>query len=183
MHRWRRRAVWIVGVIAVLALLGFVGARYAFDKLDASYQRAADATRQRHAQVLVDLVLAYADKTGHFPFAEHTADRPFMVLIGHSQEEEDFFAAQPVLARGARFANSALLESELRRVLGPDVSLPRDPQRVPTFAPNVYVYFVAPEQMTVAVHLFNPTPETIEYQWPGGRFHSHSFTYAAKPAP
>lgn len=90
---------------------------------------------------------------------------------------------EPALSRGARVANSSVLEAELSKGLGLPVRLPRDPQRVPTYAPNVYVYFVAADQMTVAVHLFNETESTVPYDWQGGRFYSYSQTFLAKGVP
>ncbi len=168
--------VMIVGAIVVRVFL-VVGA---YEAADADYQRAMDPIRIKHGKEIIALVLNYADRTGHFPLAERATDKSFMVVIGHSQKEEDSFAADPVIARGGRFSNASDLEAELSKEFGEAIRLPRDPQKVATYAPNVYVYFLAEDQMTVAVHLFKPTPDTIPYDWRGGKFHAWSETYLAK---
>ena len=77
-------------------------------------------------------------------------------------------------------ANASMLEAELSTVLGREVLSPRDPQRVATYAPNVYIYFVADGQMSVIGHLFRPSENSVKYEWQGGGFYSHTLTYASK---
>lgn len=103
-----------------------------------------------------------------------------MVLIGHTQKEEDVYANEKVLEKGATFTNSHVLEAELEKVLQRDVRLPRDPQRVATYAPNVYIYFISKGQFTIAVHLFAPSKKSVKYQWCGGSFYSHTLSYSRK---
>jgi len=173
--------------LGTIAFVGYGGWRFLqvsklYEGLDWDYQRAMDPLRMKHADEIVALVLEYAETTGHFPFAERAVDRPFMVFIGHSVGEEDALAKDPVLGRGGRWSNSPELESELTTALGRRVTLPRDPQKVPTYAPNVYVYSVSGDQMTVAVHLFEAPKdkETVPYEWRGGRFFAYGATYGPK---
>ena len=177
----KRKTLSIVGLLLVVGggIAWFAVPRI-YRALDAGYQKAMDPVRIQDAERIARLVLDYADETGKFPFEEHTAERPFMVLIGHSPEEEDAFAREKVLARNATFANASVLEAELSRVLGKTITLPRDPQKVATYAPNVYIYFVAEGQMSVVAHLFEPSDSSVEYEWRGGVFHSHAPTYASK---
>ncbi len=107
--------------------------------------------------------MEYADKTGEFPFQNKTSERPFMVLVGHSTSSEDRFSQVEALKRGAHYANSGYLEKELSEALGREIKLPRDPQLVATYAPNVYVYFVAKGLACVAVHLYYPSGESVMY--------------------
>jgi hypothetical protein len=142
--------------------------------MDESYQKATDPIRVKHAEQIAGMILEYADKTGAFPFEEYTAERPFMVLIGHSQQEEDEFAQEKVLVKNATFANATILEAELSKVLGRKIVLPRDPQQVATYAPNIYIYFVVKGQMSVMAHLYNPSDMSVKYKWRGGVFYSHT---------
>ena len=169
-------------VILLLIGAGVIAIPKIYRAMDESYQKATDPIRIKHAEQIAGLILEYADKTGSFPFEEHTDERPFMVFIGHSQQEEDAFAQEKVLSRDANFANAATLEDELSKVLGRTIVLPRDPQRVATYAPNVYIYFVVKGQMTVAAHLYNPSDESVKYEWRGGEFYSHTLCYASKDA-
>ena len=163
-------------VAIVVALIYF-----AYPLLDAQYQRDMDLIRRDHAHQIADVIREYAEKTGHLPFQEQAEDRPFMVLIGHSPEHEDHFANDPVLQRDAQWANSSLLESMLKKELGREVQLPRDPQKVPTYAPNVYVYFISGNQMVVLSHLYYPNDQAVKYEWNGKPFYSYTITYEFKP--
>jgi hypothetical protein len=171
----------ITGLVLIVGgIAAWVAVPRIYRALDAGYQKAMDPVRINDAKTIAALILEYADKTGSFPFQEHAAERPFMVLIGHSQQEEDSFAKEKVLARNAMFANASMLEGELGRELGRPVVLPRDPQKVATYAPNVYIYFVADGQMSVIAHLFQPSDRSVKYEWRDGVFYSHTLTYASK---
>lgn len=166
-------AVAFVGFIAILIV--------AYVRLEDRYQKDMDVVRQKDAQQIFKLVQEYTDKTGHLPFQEHTADKPFMVVIGHSSQEEDYFAQDPVLARGGIFANSSTMERLLSKELKRPIRLPRDPQKVATYAPNVYIYFVKGNELAVASHLKNPHENAVEYKWQGGRFYSYTIAYKVGP--
>jgi hypothetical protein len=169
----------IGGVVAITAVLGY----FAYSFLEAKYQRDMDPIRRDHARQIADVIREFADKTGHLPFQEQAKERPFMVLIGHSPEHEDRFADDPVLKRDAQWANSTLLESMLEIGLGRDVQLPRDPQAVPTYAPNVYIYFLSGNQMTVVSHLHDPHDRAVEYEWNGKTFYAYTISYEFNPSP
>lgn len=174
----KRRTILVV--LASLALIIGILVPWAYKMMDAGYQAAMDPVRISDGEAIAALVFEYEAKTGTLPFAKEAAGEPFMVVIGHSPEEEDFYAKQDVLSRGATFANSKALESMLERALKRKITLPTDPQKVATFAPNVYVYFLADTQFTVAVHLFKPSDESVEYKWRDGVFNSHAVTYSRK---
>lgn len=168
--------------VMMIAFVGLVGAMIAiYLRLDARYQKDMDVVRQKDAQQIFKLVQEYTEKAGHLPFQEHTADKPFMVLIGHSVQEEDYFAQDPVVARGAIFANASTMERLLSKELKRPINLPRDPQKVPTYAPNVYVYFVKGNEFAVASHLKNPHKDAVEYKWQGGKFYSYTLAYKVEP--
>ena len=169
----------IVGLTISFAILAYLA--YCF--LDAKYQRDMDVVRRNDAHEIAKIIGRFSSKTGHLPFQEQAKDKPFMVLIGHSPEHENHFANDPVLMREGRWANSSSLESLLREELGRKVRLPRDPQIVPTYAPNVYIYFVSGNQMTVASHLCNPDDRAVKYDWNGGAFYSYTLVYKFDPPP
>ena len=168
--------VLVVGAFAVVL------ACLAYPYLGAKDQENMDVIRKTHADQIAALVREFADKTGHLPFQEYATKKPFMVIIGHSVEEEDHFANDPVLKRGGTFANASDLEAVLSKGLNRTVSLPRDPQKVPTFAPNVYVYFVSENEMAVVSHLCFPSAGmTVRYQWHGHTFYAYTVAYIFEP--
>ena len=173
----KKLLVVIVGVIAVLALLLYIF----YPSLESRYQSDMDPIRRNHAHEIVEIIQEFADKAGHLPFQEQAKDQPFMVLIGHSPEHEDHFANDPVLQKGGQWANSFLLESILEKELGREVKLPSDPQKVPTYAPNVYIYFISGNQMTVMSHLNYPDDRAVKYDWNGNSFYSYTITYSFNP--
>ena len=173
----KKLLIFTGALVAIIAVLIY----FAYPFLDAKYQQDMDPIRRDHAHQIADVIREFADQTGHLPFQEQAKDEPFMVLIGHSQEHEDHFANDPVLKRGGQWANSSLLESMLEKELGRDVQLPRDPQKVPTYAPNVYIYFISGNQMTVVSHLYYPNDETVKYEWNGKPFYSYTITYEFNP--
>jgi hypothetical protein len=167
-----------VGATSVVLLIYL-----AYPFLEDNYQRNMDRIRQDHARQIANVVREFADVTGQLPFQEHAADQPFMVLVSHSPEREDHFANDPVLKRKARWTNSSDLEAVLSNGLKRTVRLPRDPQKVPTFAPNVYIYFVSGNQMTVVSHLKFPADRTVQYDWNGNTFHAFTLCYEMNPSP
>ncbi|AQQ71254.1 hypothetical protein SMSP2_01620 [Limihaloglobus sulfuriphilus] len=169
--------LWVICGIALFVIVAVVTCIVIYRHMDRKYQEAMDPIRMKHAEQITNIVLEYAVKTDSLPFESESIERPFMVLIGHSPEMENVFANDKVLARNAKFANSHVLEKELSRVLGREIKLPRDPQKVPTYAPNVYVYYIAEGQLTVAVHLYAPSDHSFEYNWRGGTFYRHTLTY------
>ena len=162
-------------------MLTVVVVYFGYGLVENGYQRNMDPIRRKHVSLIVGIIQEYANKTGHLPFQAEAADKPLMVLIGHSPREEAYFANDPVLERGAAWTNASNLEAVLSKELGRSVRLPRDPQKVPTFAPNVYIYFVSGNQMTVACHLKFPTDETVEYEWHGHPLYSYTIAYEFNP--
>lgn len=152
------------------------------DSMDITYQRAHDPIRVQNAKVIAALVMEYASATGRVPLQDlsESENAPFMALIGHSVEEEDRFAQVEALNRGAMFVNSGYLEKVLSEGLKRNVSLPRDPQTVATYAPNVYVYFYDKGQFCSVAHLFEPSDKSVKYSWEGGDFYSHALCYSRK---
>lgn len=174
----------VILTAVVVAVLTAVAGLFLVRSMMAGYQRDMDQVRLAHCDQILDAVRAYAAQNNNrYPLQEHsTAEKPLMVILGHSVQHEDAMAGEKVLARGANFTNGGYLEAELSKGLGRPIRLPRDPQSVPTFAPNVYVYYVTPDSMTVAVHLAKPSDKSQEYQWRDGVFHSHALSYANKKA-
>lgn len=167
----------IIMIVSITILLPII-----YSSLDEGYQTAMDPTRMEHAEYIASLIFEYDRKTGTIPFAKLSTEKqkPILILIGRSDQEEVNFAKVEALSKDALYMLSSHLEKELSDVLGKNIILPRDPQTVPTYAPNVYVYFVTPEQFSVAVHLYKPSDKSVEYSWPGGTFYSHTLTYSRK---
>ena len=178
-HVPRKRTILLAVAAGTLlfGLAAFVLWAFVMPALDRGYQRAMDPVRRRDADAIAALVREYADRTGHLPFEELAGDSPFRVLIGHSTAEEDFFARDPVLPRGHGRARSNSFEKLLSEGLGRPVRLPHDPQQVPTYAPNVYIYLVSGDRFAVASHLFEPHPDAVPYDWRGGTFHSYAVEF------
>jgi hypothetical protein len=157
------------------ATLATSSCRSTYVAADTAYQRAQDPVRLAAADSLRALVREYHQRSGgHLPFEERADSQPFMIVIGRSEVHEDEMAQTTALLRGARWSNSDELEAELSRVLERPVSLPREPQRVATFAPNVYLYFITGREYCVVVHLFEQSSISVRYRFGDATFHSHA---------
>lgn len=178
-RRKKKLLICLGGLAAIAGLTLYV----AYPFFEESYQRNMDPIRRDHAHQIADVIREFANSSGQLPFQEKTAKQPFMVLIGHSSMQEDQWANDPVLKRNARWANSSVLESMLSKELGRTIRLPRDPQKVPTFAPNVYIYFVSGNQMTIVSHLKFPSDQAVEYKWYGQPFYAYTISYDFNPNP
>lgn len=167
-------------VVACFTIAAAIAIPPIYRSLDEQYQAAHDPIRMQHVDKIAHIAMAYADKVGYPPLHDLASEhgRPFMVLIGRSDEEEDAFAKVEALNMGAAFINSREFENILSKGLEEDVVLPRDPQNVPTYAPNVYIYIVYQDQMCAAAHLFSPSDISHPYTWKGGTFHSHAKCFA-----
>jgi hypothetical protein len=161
--------------IVLAATLATISCRSTYVAADTAYQRSQDPVRLAAADSLRVLVREYRQRSGgHLPFEERADSEPFMIVIGRSEVHEDEMAQMPALRRGARWGNSDELVAELSRVLERPVSLPREPQRVATFAPNVYLYFIAGREYCVVVHLFERSSISVPYRFGDATFHSHA---------
>jgi hypothetical protein len=172
------RLLVVIGTLSLFVVALFW---FAYPVLEHNYQMDMDPIRKDHAHQIASVIQEFADKTGHLPFQEEAVDRPFMVLVGHSPEEEDHFAKDPVLMRNASWTYSNALEAMLSKDLKRTVKLPRDPQKVPTFSPNVYLYFVSGKQMTVVTHLKFPDDSAVKYEWHGQPFYAYTICYEFEP--
>lgn len=151
-----------------------------YEKIDSGYQAAQDPVRIDHIKIIRGVVTKYIEKTGKMPLHDMVLKEghPFIVYIGRSERQEDKVAQLEVMKKAPGYINSNLFESILSQGIGSDIKLPRDPQLVGTFAPNVYIYFVAENQFCVAGHLYSKTKESVKYTWEGGTFYSHTYCYS-----
>lgn len=151
-----------------------------YKSLDEQYQKAHDPIRIKHVNEIANVIFAYDKKVGYPPLQDLVSQqqKPFMVLIGRSDIEEDRFAELEALEKGALFINSRKFEAILSQGLKQKIKLPRDPQKVATYAPNVYLYFVTQDQICVAAHLYFKSEISKPYTWSGGTFNSHAECYS-----
>ena len=168
------RLKFILPIIAIVIIAGVFGWPYVYKYLDRKYQKAQDPVRIKHINEIANIAFAYDGKVGYPPLRDLVKQqkKPFMVLIGRSNEAEDAFAKIKALNKKALFINSSQFERILSKGLERKVVLPRDPQKVPTFAPNVYLYYVNEEQLCVAAHLYSESEISHPYTWSGGTFNS-----------
>ena len=133
--------------------------------LEERYQADASVKRVADVHVIADLVLDYRNATGVLPFAEDYSEGGFIHVVP--------IGTLPAIAtdreRGSPFGVSmrkypALeLLSELESALDRDLTLPVDPQKVPTTAPNLYYLFLLENnEFVILTFLYDATPHTVE---------------------
>jgi len=130
--------------------------------MESSYQASMDPIRVKHVNSIVSLITEYQSKTGDFPFQSKITKEGVQVLVTHRKipaRINDQIKALPVDSY-----SSQSFSDELARVLGRTIQLPSDPQKVATFAPNFYIYYVTSAQVCVAGHLYSATENTFNVQ-------------------
>jgi hypothetical protein len=53
-------------------------------------------------------------------------------------------------------------EKDLKRVLGVNIQIPFDPQKVELYAPNFYTYIYDGKNYLISANLYNPNDRTIK---------------------
>lgn len=123
------------------------------EKMDKGYQHDADIFRLRHLKYFGELIEEYHQKTGKYPL-QGESDTQHYVLIAapHQQKYAKGTPEQFKVSDVERF------RAVLKEGLGRDIDLKFDPQKVPTAAPNFYIYMIDGDSYFFAVHLYNAYP-------------------------
>ena len=96
----------------------------------------------------------YKDTAGKYPF-QGESEVPLYTLVA-TKEQMKYIQGGPPYKHVKRDSRSLL--NELQSVLGSDVQLPFDPQRVPVNKPIFYIYRIVNDVYHVAVHVHNDLP-------------------------
>jgi hypothetical protein len=117
-------------------------------------QHDFDIARLRDLETLSGYIEEYRARAGKYPFQ---GDVPFpnYVFIATEQQQQYAQGGPPYEHRKTPAVDFL---RELQAVLGEDVALPFDPQRVPVNKPNFYVYMVVDDNYFLAVHVHNAFP-------------------------
>lgn len=153
-------------VAAVLVVGGGWTACPAMAGAEEDYQAAADAKRIHDVHRIAALIEAYRQAAGHYPFRErfenippgHKA-APLAATITNLQLPEKYRWPPP--GSSGRIMPSAEFEAELRAVLGPDIEIPCDPQKIEVYAPNFYQFLTDGQDWFVSANLYSPTGHTL----------------------
>lgn len=148
----RKLNLIIIGFLC-LALIVF-----GYKILESNYQRNADAIRINDVHHIASLVEQYHEKTGLYPFADESKKIGLMISInidGKSTAETQE-AVDPISQRTYSYSQFV---HELQSVLGREIKVPTDPQKVSSFGPNWYVYAVQNGNYFIAAHLYHEMPE------------------------
>lgn len=117
-------------------------------------QHDLDIARLNDLKVLGGHIESYYRQTGKYPL-QGASERPNYVYIA-TKEQRQYVQGGPPYPHVN--TDVAVLIKELERVLGENIEIPFDPQRVPVNKPNFYIYLVTEDSYFLAVHLFEPYP-------------------------
>jgi hypothetical protein len=121
------------------------------EKMDVGYQHDADIFRLRHLQYYRELIEAYYQKTGSYPLQGASEVQNYVYLAAPQQKKY----VQGVPPQSHEVTGVEAFRKELENGLGRKVDLKFDPQKVPTGAPNFYIYMMDGDSFYLAVHLYN----------------------------
>jgi len=142
-------------VLAVLALPGLAQAQLGFrcGTLEA-LQHDFDVARLKDLESLSGYIEQYHARAGKYPF-QGEVPYPHYVHIATAEQQQYAQGGPPYEHRKTPAVDFL---RELEAVLGDDVTLPFDPQRVPVNKPNFYIYMVVGDTYFLAVHVHNGFP-------------------------
>lgn len=129
-----------------------------YDALEARYQSEMDPRRVDDVQTIADLLRRYEATTGFFPLEQRGLQLPIAVDLapgGIPAAWQQANAGRP----GTAVPFDEFV-AELERGLGEKITLPKDPQKVPTVRPAWYQYQFNGKDAHVAASLSSPLPGT-----------------------
>jgi|GEM_PF-1646726 len=158
---------WTFLIIALLILLAAIGLYLSATKLEEGYQASASAKRINDVHKITTLIEAYKQADGHYPFYDPSTTpegfikAPTMVIIGTPEAEAAISKKPNVFGITVNEASSSLLISMINNTLKREITLPVDPQKVPTGAPNAYyVFFFSNDDYVAITFLYEPSRYT-----------------------
>jgi len=146
--------------------------------LDPAEQAGYDALRVQHVDQIAELVRDYAARAGRFPLQDQITNQAIQVLMTRGPLQK--WVREQVAVMPMQTLDTGVLEKDLETVLGPDITLPLDPQEDGRYWNNFYIYLVTREWTCVAGHLFSPAPGTRNIN---DRYHKYEICYTVEDIP
>jgi tetratricopeptide (TPR) repeat protein len=133
-------------------------------KWEIDYQKNVDPRRVEDVHKIAQMAEDFYEEKGHYPLADGKFKLPLTVEITTKKYEDSDLLPNPVPMEE--------LEKELKSVLGEDIVLPLDPQKVDAWGgPRLYQYFTTGKHYFVSTNLFFPKlgarylmPYTYKYE-------------------
>lgn len=148
----------ILIALSILLGLGVVGCSILYKYAEEDYQYNADIERMEDAETMEALINEYFAKKGSYPLSEMYDGRDVYVIINEGETPAWIKEQNP----SPLYVEDEVLETDLESVLGRELTLPYDPQKVSTGArPNFYMYSYQNGKVYLAIHLSAEYPNTI----------------------
>lgn len=119
-----------------------------------SFQKNADIVRLQHLKYWVELIETYHTKTGKYPF-QGELNTPIYVEIA-TPHQKSYINQKP--PKPAIVKPMAEFVAVLEKGLGKTINEYYDPQYVPNFRPNFYLYMIDGDQYNFAIHTHQSYP-------------------------
>ena len=117
-------------------------------------QQDFDIARLKDLKELGGHIERYKVLTGKYPLEGVTNVSNYVHIATKGQQK--YASGRPPFSH--KLTDVKELIAELQKVLGEDVLIPFDPQKIPVHKPNFYVYTVHGSTYYLAVHLFQSFP-------------------------
>lgn len=118
--------------------------------IDEAFQRDADIIRLQHLKYYGELIEEYIKKTGKYPFQGQTQLQHYVHIANKKQLK--YVQGGPPFEH--KVSSVEEFRSELEKGLGRKIIFKYDPQLVPVYAPNFYIYVIKDDVYYFAVHIF-----------------------------
>lgn len=118
------------------------------------FQKDADIIRLNHLEHYGNLIEAYHEKTGKYPFQDKF-QVPVYVHVANNEQIEYTKQGPPGAHEIVLFK---LFIQELETQLGHDINEYYDPQYAPDYKPNFYIYMITGNTYFFAIHVHQSFP-------------------------
>ena len=175
--------IFVATAVVAIVLVGSLAGYHLYAAIEDDYQAAADAKRINDVHRIAALVEAFVTAAGHHPLRgrlENSSSRdqaePMAANITGLKLPSKYLRPPP--GQPGQIIPSEEFEAELRAVLGAEVVIPYDPQRVGVYAPNFYQFMTVGGNWYVSANLYSPTEHTLEL---GPHYHKYQVSSASTP--
>lgn len=132
----------------------------ACSNMEKTYQNDMDKRRVRDVEYISKIIYEYYQILGKYPLQDKVKNKNITVFLTNKKIEKAFIDQNN--EQGFELHSLEEFEKEIEKVLGRELDLPEDPQKVPTYAANFYIYFVNKESASVMGNLYSKNDFTVD---------------------
>lgn len=163
-------------VLSIVLILSFNVFSFSSSPLEENYQDEMDKIRMGHVNQISDVIYDYYKVTGRYPLQEEVTNKPITVFVTKKEIKETFI--EQAKKNNYKLVKFDKFKAEVEKVLGEKITFPEDPQSVPTFAGNFYIYYVDKMSSSITGNLYSENDWTYD----AGNYYKYEKAFFNSPS-